>query len=77
MQAHASHPVTHEEPHHAVPLSLYIKIYVILMVLLVLTVVVNELNFGVWNLPIALTIAAVKAILVIIYFMHLPPSFQA
>ena len=56
---------------HGSALGLYIKIYVALMVLLFLTVAVAYTNVGVWALPAALTIAVIKALLVIIFFMHL------
>jgi cytochrome c oxidase subunit 4 len=49
----------------------YYLVYAALMVLLLLTVAVAELGLGVWGVLIALTIAIVKALLVILYFMHL------
>jgi len=45
-------------------------IYVALMFLLVLTVIAARLNLGPVSLLIALLIAAMKAGLVILYFMH-------
>ena len=57
--------------HQPVDMGLYYKIYGILMVLLILTVVAARINLGAWNLPIALLIAVIKAVLVIIYFMHM------
>jgi len=69
MDAHANAPA--HDPSHQVPMSLYYTIYAILMALLVLTVWVNYLNIGVWALPVALTIAVIKAVLVVIYFMHM------
>jgi cytochrome c oxidase subunit 4 len=47
-----------------------IGVYVGLMVLLALTVGANHLQLGKFALTVALLIAAMKAILVILYFMH-------
>jgi len=60
-------------PHesHETPMSLYYTIYAILMVLLVLTVAVAYFDFGALSMPIAMTIAVVKAALVVVYFMHM------
>jgi cytochrome c oxidase subunit 4 len=38
------------------------------------TVLAAHHNFGVWNTPIALAIAVVKAVLVILFFMHVKYS---
>jgi cytochrome c oxidase subunit 4 len=49
----------------------YYAVFAALMVLLALTVLVAYEDFGSpWNIVIALTIAVVKAVLVILYFMH-------
>jgi len=56
---------------HETPMSLYYSVYGILMGLLVLTVVVAYFHLGVWALPIALAIAIVKAMFVVVYFMHM------
>jgi cytochrome c oxidase subunit 4 len=50
--------------------SLYFRIAVALMLLLALTVAVAFLDLGPFNIMIALTIAIIKAVLVILYFMH-------
>ena len=60
-----------QQPHPETPMSLYNTIYWTLMALLVVTVAVAYLHVGRWALPIALTIAAVKAALVVTYFMHM------
>lgn len=64
--------MTHDEhsSHHILPIRVYITVFVLLMVLLVLTYVAALQNFGVLNNVVALTIAVVKALLVILYFMH-------
>lgn len=45
-------------------------IFWILMVLLVATVAVAQVDLGSMNLFVALVIAAIKAALIILYFMH-------
>jgi cytochrome c oxidase subunit 4 len=46
-------------------------VYGALMVLLLLTVAVAQFHLGAFGIVLALTIAIVKAILVVLYFMHL------
>ena len=53
----------------------YASIYIALMVLLVLTVVASYINLGHgMNLAVAMTIAIVKSVLVILFFMHVRQS---
>ncbi len=56
--------------HHVVPVKTYLAIFGALMVGTVLTVTVAKYNFGSLNVLIALTIASIKATLVILFFMH-------
>lgn len=57
---------------HIVPPLLLVTVFAILMVLTVMTVAVTKIDFGYNNnLIIALSIAVVKAMLVVLYFMHL------
>ena len=56
---------------HILPVSLYLAIAGILMVMTVVTVWAAGIDFGGWNVVIALLIATVKASLVALYFMHL------
>ena len=51
-------------------LSWLLVVYVLLMVLLGSTVLAAHLKFGALNLLISLVIAAAKAALVVLYFMH-------
>ncbi|GAC1428324.1 MAG: hypothetical protein NVSMB68_00290 [Thermoanaerobaculia bacterium] len=60
----------HAPTHHVTGLPVYIGIFAALMVLTILTVAVSRIDLGVLNTPIALTIAVVKATLVILFFMH-------
>jgi cytochrome c oxidase subunit 4 len=56
--------------HHTVPKSTYYSVFAWLAVLLVLTVAASRLNLGYWNVPLALTIAIIKAVLIVLFFMH-------
>jgi cytochrome c oxidase subunit 4 len=55
---------------HIVSKKVYFVIFGALMVLTVLTVWVANLDLGRLNTPVALAIAVTKAILVVLYFMH-------
>lgn len=57
--------------HHVIPLKTYINVAVALFVLTFLTVICHQLDLGVLKGPVAFLIAAVKAALVLLYFMHL------
>ena len=74
--AHSGHEATHHEDaaHHVVPVSVYLKVFTALMVLLVITLAAAAVDLShVWgplNVLIAATIAVIKAVLIILYFMH-------
>jgi cytochrome c oxidase subunit IV len=51
-------------------IRLYIAVYVALLVLLGATVGVAFINLGEFNIVIALIIAVIKALLFILFFMH-------
>ena len=57
--------------HHILPLSVYINVGLALLGLTVITVWISFYNFGSFNLVVAMGVAAVKASLVALYFMHL------
>ena len=59
---------------HIVPISVYVIIFVSLMILTVLTVVAASFDLGRLNVIVALAIAVTKAILVVLYFMHVKYS---
>lgn len=61
----------HAEEPHILPLSLYINIGLILLGLTIITVWVSYHDYGEFNLVVAMAIAAIKATLVAMYFMHL------
>jgi cytochrome c oxidase subunit 4 len=56
---------------HVASRSLYIKIFLALMGLTLLTVAITYVDLGWWNLTVALAIAVTKAMLVILFFMHM------
>ena len=62
---------THTNEPHVLPLSIYLGIGSILIILTAVTVYVSFIDFGPFNLMVAVIIAAVKASLVALYFMHL------
>lgn len=66
-------PTTYHAEHAMAPRG-YVMIYLILLVLLGLTVVVAYLHLGVWSVLLAVSIATIKALLVMLYFMHLRHS---
>jgi cytochrome c oxidase subunit IV len=59
---------------HVAPKSLYVLIFFALMVGTALTVAVTYVHLGAFNLTVALAIAITKAMLVILFFMHLKYS---
>ena len=56
--------------HHVVAKKTYYFVSAWLMLLLVLTVVAAQLDLGAANVPIAVAIAIGKAILIVLFFMH-------
>ena len=56
---------------HILPLRIYLGVAGALLVLTAITVFAAQTDFGSWNLVVALLIAAAKAILVALFFMHL------
>ncbi|HEY3898120.1 MAG TPA: cytochrome C oxidase subunit IV family protein [Chthoniobacter sp.] len=57
--------------HTVVSLKTYIATFVSLMVLLIITVVVAYVDLGELNLAAAMAIAVLKAVLIILFFMHI------
>ena len=55
---------------HVAPRSLYYFVFLALMVGTVLTVVVARFDLGALNNIVMLTVACAKALLVILFFMH-------
>ena len=55
---------------HVSPISLYVTIFLTLMVMTGLTVGAAFINLGSFNFPVAMLIAVFKATLVVWFFMH-------
>jgi cytochrome c oxidase subunit 4 len=56
---------------HIVSLGILAKVFGALIALTVITVAASYVNFGEFNLVVALAIAVIKASLVVLFFMHL------
>ena len=56
--------------HHVAPVSLYLMVFAALMVGTILTVVVAKFDLGPLNTLMMLAIAIAKAMLVVLFFMH-------
>lgn len=70
MADHA-HSHAHSPVHgHVTPLGVYFAVFGTLMVLTGVTVAVAYVNLGQFNKVVALSIAAFKATIVVLYFMH-------
>jgi cytochrome c oxidase subunit IV len=59
---------------HISPLRVYYTIFASLMVLTAITVAVAFVNLGALNFPVAISIAILKATLVVLFFMHVKYS---
>lgn len=70
MTQQTSQPSSERTAHQGPALRTYYLIFLALMLLLALTVAVSFVDLGAFNELIALAIAAVKAVLVILFFMH-------
>ena len=70
----AEHKHHDDQEHHVLPVRTYLVIFAILMVLLVLTVAVAFVHLGPFNIVVAMTVAIVKATLVVLFFMHVKYS---
>jgi cytochrome c oxidase subunit 4 len=58
-------------PHvHVTPLWQYIAVFLALTAGTIATYLASQVDLGMWNTPIALVIATIKAVLVILFFMH-------
>ena len=60
--------------HHAVPTKIYYAIFATLMVLTGVTVAVAYVDLGPLNTVAALAIACFKALIVVLFFMHVKYS---
>jgi len=65
---HADDGLVHVHVH---PAGTYVKIFVALVALTLLTVGLSRVHLGNWNFFIAVAVATIKATLVAMFFMHL------
>ena len=56
--------------HKVEPVKTYVWVFIALMILAVTTVAVSRIELGELNFVAAMTIAVAKAVLVILFFMH-------
>lgn len=57
--------------HRVLPMRIYLGVAAALLVLTAITVWVAGHDYGEWNLIVAMSVAMVKATLVVLFFMHL------
>jgi cytochrome c oxidase subunit 4 len=60
--------------HHVTPVRNYVLVFLALITLTVTTVLVSKVELGEYNFVVAMTIAVIKASLVIWFFMHVNRS---
>lgn len=75
------HAADHHAGHHIVPVKTYLIVFSLLMVLLVITLGAAAIDFAKMNpalaslnIIIAMTIAIIKAVLIVLFFMHVKYS---
>ena len=66
-----SHPDTTQSEHEEVGYGIYVLTWIALLGLTTITVAVAGMQFGSLSVLVALAVAAVKAALVLSFFMHL------
>lgn len=64
------HQEQHQE-HHILSTEVCKKVWILLLVLTVVTVASAQIDLGMFNFPLAMLIATVKALAVVLYFMGL------
>lgn len=66
-----THDTAHtEHSHHVTPPSVYWKVYVLLVIGMLATVLASKVNMGPLNNLVAMVIAITKATLVVLFFMQ-------
>ncbi|MBI5852300.1 MAG: cytochrome C oxidase subunit IV family protein [Planctomycetes bacterium] len=63
--------VDHSHHGHVSTFQIFLRVYVTLCVLTIVTVAASQVDFGGANMLIAVLIASIKASLVVTFFMHL------
>ena len=69
MTTHTNEQHAHDSSPHIVPIPIYLMVYGALMILMAATIGASYVNFGPFNVVIALIIAITKTILVVLFFM--------
>ena len=69
-----NHAENHQEEHHIVSPKVYVLLLLALLAGTALTVWASFIDLGVFNPVIALAIACTKAVLVVLFFMHVKYS---
>jgi cytochrome c oxidase subunit IV len=59
-----------EYTEHVVPVSVYVGVFIALLIGTALTTAVAYIDLGRWNTVVALAIAVTKMLFVILFFMH-------
>jgi cytochrome c oxidase subunit 4 len=67
--SHDAHDHGHDA-HHGPGPKIYFATFAALMILMAITVAVAFVPLGYFNLPVALTIAVIKTVLIIMFFME-------
>jgi cytochrome c oxidase subunit 4 len=62
---------------HAHGVGRYVVVWALLIVFTFITYKTGRMDLGGWNLPLALTIATIKASLVVLFFMHMTEAAGA
>ena len=62
--------VQSREFEHVVPVTIYVAVFVTLLIMTAATTVISGIDLGPWNTVVALGIAVFKASLVVLFFMH-------
>jgi cytochrome c oxidase subunit 4 len=60
--------------HPVVPIKVYVSVFLALITLTGTTVAVSKIELGEFNFVVAMTIAVIKAMLVVWFFMHVKQS---
>ena len=69
--ADTHHEQLEHAPHgHVTGLGVYFAVFFALAIGTLLTWYASTIDLGIWNTPVALIIATIKAVLVILFFMH-------
>lgn len=66
----AEHPEQAGPSEHIVPVGVYVAVFLALLALTALTTGVAFIDLGPFNTVVALTIAVIKMLLVVLFFMH-------